>query len=122
MIQSNPRGFQQFTGVLRTGSLLILGGLSLGVAVTDLVDRPHAVNQFLDDGGVRSFVDERWWIFMLVALLVYVGRLALVLHNRHLPRAFVWIVPIEFVAGAILAGVTALGLSWLSVEFYSLCP
>ena len=66
---------------------------------------------------VRSVVGERGWIFMLLALLVYAGRLGAVLRDRHSPRASVWVIPVELVVVSILAGLTALGMSWLSVQY-----
>ena len=102
---------------LLAGSLLILAGLSLGAAFTDWADSPRSAAAFLDEGWVRSLVDGRGWIFMLLALLVYAGRLRVVLQNRQLPRAGRLMIPIELVAVSILAALTALGLSWLSVQF-----
>ena len=115
--RQNPWRGQPLTSKLLAGSLLVLAGLSLGAAFTDWADSPRSLAAFLDEGWVRSVVDGRGWIFMLLALLVYAGRLGGVLHNRRLPRAVVWMIPIELVAVSILAGLTALSLSWLSVQY-----
>ncbi len=120
----NPSRYQRLTSKLLVGSLLILAGISLGAGVTDWVDSPHAAHAFLDDGWVRSLVDGWGWIYMLAALLAYTVRMRLASHNTQRSRAFVGKIPvfvgkipIELVAVSILAGVTALGLSWLSVQY-----
>ena len=120
----NPLRYQRLTGKLLVGSLLILAGISLGAGVTDWVDSPRAAHAFLDDGWVRSLVDGWGWIFMLAALLAYSVRMRLASRNTQIPRVFVGKIPIfvgripiEVVAVSILAGVTALGLSWLSVQY-----
>ena len=111
-----------FTSKLLAGSLLILAGLSLGAAITDWVDNPRSATWFLDAGWVRSLVDGRAWIFMLLTLLVYAGRLGVVLQNQQLPRAVRWGIPIELVVVSILAALTALGLSVLSVHYTPCIP
>ena len=112
-------GFQVLV-VLRICALLVLAGLLFGAAFTDWADEPGSRNAFLDEGWVRSLVDGRGWLFMSGALLVYLGRLGLSLRSRRLPRGFQWIIPAELVLVAIIGGLTALGLSWLSV-FYIPC-
>ena len=114
----SPLTYQPFTSKLLAGSLLVLVGISLGACFTDLVDSPYASAAFLDDGGVRSFVDGRWWLFGLVALLAYAGRVGFGVSYRQPPRALVWRVSIELGAVVILAGLVALGLSWLSVQYF----
>ncbi len=108
---------QPFTSKLLAVGLLVLAGLSLGAAFTDWADSPRSAAAFLDDGVVRAVVGERGWMFMLLALLVYVGRLGGVLRDRHLPRASVWVIPVELVTVSILAVLTALALSWISVQY-----
>ena len=109
---------QPLTSKLLAGGLLVLAGLSLGAAFTDWADNPLSAAAFLDEGVVRSVVGERGWMFLLLALLIYtLGRLGGVLRDRHLPRSSVWVIPVELVVVSILAGLTALGLSWLSVQF-----
>lgn len=125
---SRPLAQQRVLGVLRTGSLhilvglrvgalLILAGLLFGAAFTDWADEPGSRNAFLDEGWVRSLVDGRGWMFMLGALLAYLGRLGLALRNGRLSRRFQWVIPLELVLVAIIGGATALGLSWLSVVY-----
>ena len=100
-----------------TVTFLVLAGLSLGAAFTDWADSPRSVAAFLDEGVVRGVVDGRGWMFMLLALIVYAGRLGGVLRDRHLPRASVWVIPVELVTVSILAVLTALALSWISVQY-----
>ncbi|MCY4447672.1 MAG: hypothetical protein OXE02_02345 [Chloroflexi bacterium] len=127
-VPRTPLWHQRVPGLIRTSSLQILFGLRIcalltmagllfGAAFADWADDPDSLNAFLDEGWVRSLVDGRGWIFMLGALLVYVGRLGLALRSRRLQRNLQWLVPAELAAVAILGGVTALGLSWLSVVY-----
>ena len=104
-------------GALRTGILLILAGLALGAAVADWVDDPSATAAFLDEGWVRSVVDGWGWLFMIAALFIYAGRWGLALKNGIRPASWRRAVAIELVTVAVLAGVTALVLSWVSVQF-----
>ena len=113
----NPLTHEPVTSKLLAGSLLLLVGISLGAGIADLADSPSTLAAFLDDGWVRSVVGERWWMFGLVALLAYAVREGWPFGTRQTPRALVWRIPIELVAVSILAGVTALALSWLSVQF-----
>ena len=99
------------------GSLLILAGLSLGAGVTDWVDYPDSTTAFLDDGRVRSLVDGWGWVYGLGALLAYAVRVRLAFRNTQALRAGAWRIAIELAAVSILAGLTALGLSWLSVQY-----
>ena len=110
--------------LLIVGSLLILAGLSLGAGVTDWVDYPDSTTAFLDDGRVRSLVDGWGWVYGLGALLAYAVRVRLAFRNTQALRAGAWAlragawrIAIELAAVSILAGLTALGLSWLSVQY-----
>ena len=127
-LPSTPLWYQRIPGLIRTSSLqilfglricvlLTLAGLLFGAAFADWADDPDSLNAFLDEGWVRSLVDGRGWMFMLAALLAYVGRLGLALRSRRLQRNLQWLVPAELAVVAVLGGVTALGLSWLSVVY-----
>ena len=113
----NPLRPQYLTSNLLVGSLLILAGISLGAGVTDWVDYPDSAAAFLDDGRVRSLVDGWGWAYGLGALLVYAVRMRLAFRDMHTLRAGTRRISIELAAVSILAGLTALGLSWLSVQY-----
>ncbi len=113
----NPLTYEPVTSKLLAGSLLILAGVSLGAGIADLADSPSSLAAFLDDGWVRSAVHERWWGFGLASLLAYAVREGWPFRSRLTPRTFVRRIPIELVAVWLLAGATALALSWLSVQF-----
>ena len=110
----NPLRGQHFLSWLLTGSLLILTAASLGACLTDLAYRPDVKGAFLDDGWVEELVEGRWWVFGLGALLAYAMRVGFLIRSRQSPRALVWVLPIDLVVVAILAGVTGYGLYELS--------
>ena len=114
----NPMTYEPIASKMLASVLLLLAGVSLGAGIADLVDHPAASAAFLDEGWVRSVVNERWWVLGLLALLAYAVREGVPFRYRHARRAFAGRVPIELVAVSILTGVTALALSWLSVRFF----
>ena len=114
----NPLAYEPVTSKLLAGILLLLAGISLGLGIADVADNPLARAAFLDDGLIRGVVDGRWWMFGLVGLLVYAVREGVPLRHRLVPRPFTKRVPIEVAVVLILAGTTALALSYLSVEFF----
>ena len=113
----NPLMYEPIASRMLASILLLLAGISLGAGIADLVDHPYASAAFLDEGWVRSVINEQWWVLGLLALLAYAAREGLPFRYRHARRAFVRRIPIELVAVSILAGITALALSWLSVQF-----
>lgn len=115
MNQQEKSGYRRLLDPLLVVGLLILTALCIGAGITDLADTPEARNAFLDAGWERGFVDGRWWMFFVVAILAYATRLWLaypIVQNR---RALRWIVPIEILVIALLSVLISFGFSWNSV-------
>ncbi len=115
MNQQERSGSRRLLDLLLAVGLLILTALCAGAGITDLADSPNARNAFLDAGWERGFVDGRWWMFFVAAILAYGARLRLSFLITQNRRALRWIIPIEILAIALLSAIIALGLSWNSV-------
>ena len=113
----NPLVYNPVENKALAAVILALAGLCFGAGLTDLLDDPAARAAFLDDGGVRSMVEERWWAWGLAGLFFYAVRLDVPFRARQTPRTVTWWSLIELLAVLMLACLTALGLSWMSVQF-----
>lgn len=115
MNQHEKLGYGHLGGTLLVVGLLMLTALFAGAGITDLVDSPNARHSFLDTGWERGLVDGRWLMFFIGAMLAYLTRLRLAFLTMQNRRVLRWIIPIEFLAIALLSVLAALGLSWNSV-------